>query len=111
MLSLLPALNQLGSKAVLLKGGHLQQGSECIDLLFNEGQLHQFTSPRIHTHNTHGTGCTLSSAITAELAKGATLPASVANAKEWLSGAIAASSQLNIGQGHGPVHHFYQLWQ
>lgn len=111
MLALLPLLGQLGSKAVLLKGGHLQQDAECIDLLFSEGQLYQFTSQRIYTENTHGTGCTLSSAITAELAKGATLPVSVANAKEWLSGAIAASSQLKIGQGHGPVHHFYQLWQ
>lgn len=111
----LSALLALGAQSVLLKGGHLsEQGQEaerqCHDLLLHSGALYQFTSPRIDTQNTHGTGCSLSSAIAAELAKGRDLPKAVEHAKHWLNGAIEASTQLNVGQGHGPVHHFYQLW-
>jgi hydroxymethylpyrimidine/phosphomethylpyrimidine kinase len=60
--------------------------------------------------NTHGTGCTLSSAIAAELAKGASLPGAVAAAKAYVSGAIAAADRLDVGHGHGPVHHFHAVW-
>lgn len=111
MVDMLPAFKQLGAQAVLLKGGHLEQSSVCHDLLSENDRVHRFSSPRIVTQNTHGTGCTLSSAITAELAKGESLPTAVANAKHWLSGAISASSDLKVGKGHGPVHHFYQRWQ
>jgi hydroxymethylpyrimidine/phosphomethylpyrimidine kinase len=64
----------------------------------------------VPTRNTHGTGCTLSSAIAALLARGRPLPQAVAEAKRWLEGALRAADGLGIGHGHGPVHHFHQLW-
>jgi len=67
----------------------------------------QLAAPRIATRNTHGTGCTLSSAIAAELAKGQTLEAAVREAKAYISAAIAAADRLQVGHGHGPVHHFH----
>jgi hydroxymethylpyrimidine/phosphomethylpyrimidine kinase len=67
-------------------------------------------APRIATRNTHGTGCTLSSAIAAGLAKGMTLPDAVEAAHGWLHRAILAADALEIGQGHGPVHHFHEVW-
>ena len=96
--------------AVLVKGGHLD-GEESVDVLIGEGgQSHRFASARIATRNTHGTGCTLSSAIAAFLAQGEDLVSAVAHAKTYLAGAIAASDALQIGSGHGPVHHFHELW-
>ncbi|MCC2108693.1 MAG: bifunctional hydroxymethylpyrimidine kinase/phosphomethylpyrimidine kinase, partial [Hyphomicrobiales bacterium] len=71
----------------------------------------RFSSPRIATRNTHGTGCTLSSAIAASLARGAPLVRAVAEAKDWLTGALAAADDLAVGRGHGPVHHFHALWR
>ena len=103
------ALLNLGSSAVLLKGGH-GGGAEAADLLLSEAGPRWFSSPRIATQNTHGTGCTLSSAIAASLAKGATLTDAVAAAKAYIQAAIAAADQLAIGSGHGPVHHFHALW-
>ncbi|MPT23083.1 MAG: bifunctional hydroxymethylpyrimidine kinase/phosphomethylpyrimidine kinase, partial [Starkeya sp.] len=70
----------------------------------------EFTAPRIVTRNTHGTGCTLSSAIAAGLAKGLGLREAVAAAKDYLTKALARSEELAIGQGHGPVHHFHAWW-
>ena len=67
--------------------------------------------PRLSTGNTHGTGCSLSSAIAAELAKEADLPDAVRRAQEWLHGAIRAADGLGIGGGHGPVHHFHEVWR
>ncbi|MBJ7551702.1 bifunctional hydroxymethylpyrimidine kinase/phosphomethylpyrimidine kinase [Marinomonas ostreistagni] len=107
---LIPALQQLPTKAVLLKGGHLESLPDSNDWLITNGDVQTFTTPRIDTQNTHGTGCTLSSAIASYLAQGADLTSAVQQAKDYLTGAIAASNQLQIGQGHGPVHHFYQ-WQ
>lgn len=93
--------------AVLAKGGHAE-GEEVVDLLFSGGRLHRFTHPRLHTYSTHGTGCTLSSAIAARLAVGEDLPRAVEGAINYLQGAMAAAFPLGKGNGHGPVDHFYQ---
>ncbi|MQQ06838.1 bifunctional hydroxymethylpyrimidine kinase/phosphomethylpyrimidine kinase [Epibacterium sp. SM1979] len=102
-------LCELGAKAVLMKGGH-GTGDVCVDRLVSKDSVVDFSAPRIVTQNTHGTGCTLSSAIAAELAKGRALPQAVGHAHSWLHAAIKAADQINIGQGHGPVHHFHAVW-
>jgi hydroxymethylpyrimidine/phosphomethylpyrimidine kinase len=102
-------LLESGAGAVLLKGGH-SQGPEAADLLMTADGGRWLAAPRIATRNTHGTGCTLSSAIAAELAKGAGLAAAVEGAKAYTHAAIAASDRLKIGSGHGPVHHFHAQW-
>lgn len=99
----------LGARAVVMKGGHAS-GATCRDWLVTaDGAVH-FDAARIETRNTHGTGCTLSSAIAAELAKGASLPDALTRAHGWLHKAIAAADQIDIGHGHGPVHHFHEVW-
>jgi hydroxymethylpyrimidine/phosphomethylpyrimidine kinase len=103
------SLRRLGAKAVLIKGGHAE-GGQAVDILIDEAGELRLEAPRIRTSNTHGTGCTLSSAIAAELAKGASLRDAVSNAKAYVTGAIAAADTLAIGQGRGPVHHFHALW-
>ncbi len=103
-------LLSLGCGAVLLKGGH-QTGAESIDLLFDGNKVDKLTSPRIDTQNTHGTGCTLSSAICAFLAHRYGLQSAVIAAKKYISGAISRADELEVGNGHGPVHHFYRIWQ
>ncbi|MEM7598773.1 MAG: bifunctional hydroxymethylpyrimidine kinase/phosphomethylpyrimidine kinase [Pseudomonadota bacterium] len=103
------ALLALGAKAVLMKGGHAD-GETCTDLLVQQGRSDTFSAPRIATQNTHGTGCSYSSAIAALLAKGTTLQDAVGQAHDWLHGAITRADELNVGHGHGPVHHFYQMW-
>lgn len=108
MQSTLSELCLLGPEWMLLKGGHLD-GPDSVDLLQGQGQSHVFQSPRILTRNTHGTGCSLSSAIAA-LLPGRSVPAAVGLAKEYLNGALAAADQLQIGLGQGPVHHFHALW-
>jgi hydroxymethylpyrimidine/phosphomethylpyrimidine kinase len=97
----------LGCGAVLIKGGH-GQGSESIDYLIRKGGVIALPAPRIATKNTHGTGCSLSSAIAAGLAKGDDLETAVRTAKNWLSGAIAAADRLVVGRGRGPIHHFHR---
>lgn len=105
------ALRALGPQAVLMKGGH-GRGAVCIDLLIDgDASPLRLEAPRIATRNTHGTGCTLSAAIAAELAKGAGLRAAVTTAHGYLQGAIAAADRLDIGSGHGPVHHFHEVWE
>jgi hydroxymethylpyrimidine/phosphomethylpyrimidine kinase len=100
----------MGCRAVLIKGGH-GEGAESVDYLFNQnGSVVALAAPRIATQNTHGTGCSLSSAIAAELAKGAELEAAVRNAKQWVSAAIAAADRLDVGHGHGPIHHFHRFY-
>lgn len=94
---------------VLLKGGHLT-GDASTDILFDGSQMIELPAPRIATRNTHGTGCTLSAAIAALLAQGRTVPEAVSEAKAFLTNAIAAADQLNVGSGHGPVHHFHAQW-
>lgn len=104
------ALLDLGARAVLMKGGHAA-GPICTDLLITRDGVLALTAPRIATGNTHGTGCSLSSAIAAELAKGQSLPLALHRAHGWLQGAIAAADRLGIGRGHGPVHHFHEVWR
>ena len=99
----------LKGPAVLAKGGHAA-GEEVVDLLLSGGDLHRFTHPRLHTSSTHGTGCTLSSAIAARLAAGEGLPRAVEGAISYLHGALAAAYPVGSGNGHGPVDHFY-LWR
>jgi hydroxymethylpyrimidine/phosphomethylpyrimidine kinase len=104
------ALRRLGAKAVLIKGGHAQ-GDQAIDILVDdEGEL-RLEAARVKTRNTHGTGCTLSSAVAAELAKGASLREAAARAKAYVSAAVAAADQIEIGRGRGPVHHFHRWWK
>jgi len=104
------ALLALGPAAVLMKGGHAD-GPVCQDYLITSCATAVFEAPRIVTENTHGTGCSLSSAIAAGLAKSMPLEAAVGTAHRWLHGAIKAADELDIGQGHGPVHHFYDIWR
>jgi len=99
----------LGAKAVLIKGGHAT-GPEAIDLLVSPNGVARLVAERVPTDNTHGTGCTLSSAIAAGLAKGQRLGEAVSDAKLYLTEAIRASGDLTIGAGHGPVHHFHAWW-
>lgn len=102
-------LRSLGPSYVLIKGGHLG-GGESPDVLASKEGLIWFDGKRIATADTHGTGCTLSSAIAAELAKGALPGEAVEVAKRYLTGAIAAAKTLSVGSGHGPVQHFHALW-
>lgn len=104
------ALLALGPRAVVMKGGHAQ-GPTCTDLLVTEDAAFRIETPRIATRNTHGTGCSLSAAIAAELAKGAPLRVAVERAQAWLHGAIRAADNLRVGAGHGPVHHFHAVWR
>ncbi len=98
-------LLQMGVKAVLLKGGHLA-GDEVVDVLLQAGTAPQrLASPRIASHNVHGTGCTLSSAIAAHLALGHPLAEAVALARRFILGAIAEGAHVTIGHGHGPLNH------
>jgi hydroxymethylpyrimidine/phosphomethylpyrimidine kinase len=78
-----------------------------VDYLVGKDSVVRLAAPRIATKNTHGTGCSLSSAIAAELAKGETLEAAVRHAKAYISAAIAKADQLGVGHGHGPIHHFH----
>jgi hydroxymethylpyrimidine/phosphomethylpyrimidine kinase len=98
----------MGCRMVLIKGGH-GQGAESIDYLVGGDGVIALAAPRIATNNTHGTGCSLSSAIAAGLAKGEELEPAVRHAKTWISAAIAAADRLDVGRGHGPIHHFHQF--
>lgn len=98
-----------GPDAVVIKGGH-GHGRESVDLLVSRDGVQRFSAPRIATRNTHGTGCTLSAAIAAGLAKGLALPDSVAMAKSYLTAALEKADTLSIGHGSGPVHHFHAIW-
>lgn len=109
MRAALPDLLALGSDWVLLKGGHLGDSDESVDLLCGAGGTTAFSAPRISTRNDHGTGCTLSSAIAALLPRYPVIEA-VRHAKAYLQAALAASDRLDVGRGHGPLHHFHALW-
>lgn len=105
-------LGRLGCRSVFLKGGHLV-GDICVDMLFDSrtGMLLEFESERFDTVNSHGTGCTVSSAIAAFLARGADLPEAVKRAKKYVSLSLKAGAGVTVGRGHGPVHHFHAWWQ
>ena len=100
----------LGARNVLIKGGH-GSGDQSLDLLIGQGEVVRLSARRIATSNLHGTGCTLSSAIAAGLAKGLDLRAAAQDAKEYVTAAIAAADKLKIGHGHGPLHHFHATWR
>ena len=102
-------LRDLGAKAVLVKGGHLD--GEAVDVMLDDRGEERLEAPRVMTENTHGTGCTLSSAIAAELAKGDTLEKAVKHAKLYVTAAIIAADEIEVGRGRGPVHHFHALWE
>lgn len=105
------ALLKLGAEAVLMKGGHAD-GNICTDLLISDKfPTLALTAPRIDTQNTHGTGCTLSSAIAAGLGKGLSLEHALREAHTYLQAAIRSANTLQVGSGHGPVHHFHALWE
>lgn len=128
------ALRALGPVWVLMKGGH-SSGASCIDRLLGPGVgepggapapapgsstawggltgrsgRHDYTAPRVETPNTHGTGCSMSSAIAAGLAQGVSVPVAVQRAHRWLQRAIQSADLLGVGGGHGPVHHFHEWW-
>lgn len=100
-------IQAMGCKAVIVKGGHA--AGRAIDVLFDGTDIYHFDTARINTKNTHGTGCTFSSAIAAQLAKGMRLPDAVKKAKAYVTMAIEHS--LDIGKGCGPTNHFYQIYQ
>jgi hydroxymethylpyrimidine/phosphomethylpyrimidine kinase len=102
-------LLELGPRAVLIKGGHAS-GAEAIDLLVSRDAVARLSAERVATKNTHGTGCTLSSAIAAGLAKGQRLGEAVSDAKQYVTEAIGCADELAVGHGHGPVHHFHAWW-
>ena len=103
-------IRSLGAHAVLVKGGH-GDGPEAVDVLADADGTREYRAPRVRTRNTHGTGCTLSSAIAARLAQGAPLREAVAEAKRYLTGALRAADSLRVGHGAGPVHHFHSWWE
>jgi hydroxymethylpyrimidine/phosphomethylpyrimidine kinase len=102
-------LHGLGFAAVLVKGGH-RDAATCDDLLYDGRDLQVFSMTRVATRNTHGTGCTLSSAIAACLAKGMDLPGAIGAAKHYLQHALEHADTLNVGNGNGPLNHFHRLW-
>ena len=99
----------MGAQAVLIKGGHAPW-PEAVDLLVTPSAAARLTAEKVETENTHGTGCTLSAAIAAGLAKGHRLAEAVADAKSYVTQAIAAADELEIGKGNGPTHHFHAWW-
>lgn len=105
-------LAQFGGKSILIKGGHLEnrQSTDWLYLV-GEDRLVVFKGDFIRTRNNHGTGCTLSSAIAAHLAKGLKIEAAVRAAKVYIGKAIRAGAGYKLGAGHGPVHHFFNLWR
>ncbi|MFO1388277.1 bifunctional hydroxymethylpyrimidine kinase/phosphomethylpyrimidine kinase [Cellvibrio sp.] len=103
------SLLAMGAQAVLVKGGH-GSGYDATDLLLTSTGVELFSAQRIDTKNTHGTGCTLASAIAAGLAKNLSSRDAVAQAKDYLHNALLHSNELTIGQGSGPVHHFYKFY-
>lgn len=103
-------LQALGPRAVLLKGGHLR-GEASPDVFFDGTDLVEVPAKRLAARNTHGTGCTLSSAIAALLAKGEDRLAACRAAKAYVTAAIAAADRLSVGHGRGPLHHFHALWE
>ncbi|UCC21096.1 MAG: bifunctional hydroxymethylpyrimidine kinase/phosphomethylpyrimidine kinase [Promethearchaeota archaeon] len=96
---------EMGAKNIVVKGGHLQDTNESIDILYDGKKFIEFRSPRIKTKNTHGTGCTFASAIAAEIAKGNSIKNAVHIAKAYLTDAIQRADDLHIGKGHGPTDH------
>ena len=111
MLAAAEELAGLGCRNVLVKGGHLEGEDSDDCLCLGDGKrIVRFPGARLATRNNHGTGCTLSSAIAAFIAKGNDVEAAVRHAKEYITGAIRAGAAYRLGHGHGPVHHFWKYW-
>ncbi|MDJ0513894.1 MAG: bifunctional hydroxymethylpyrimidine kinase/phosphomethylpyrimidine kinase [Methyloceanibacter sp.] len=102
-------LRALGAEAVLLTGGE-SMAETALDVFADANGVQRVEAPRHATNNTHGTGCTLSSAIAAELARGEAVERAVRLAKIYVTAAIIAADEINVGQGGGPLHHFHALW-
>lgn len=107
MKDMIAALRDIGSRSILLKGGHLEKDEYSTDLLILEDDVIRMSTPRIATRNTHGTGCTLSAATASFLAQGYPLQEAVQHAKSYITKAISHADELEIGSGHGPVNHFF----
>jgi hydroxymethylpyrimidine/phosphomethylpyrimidine kinase len=103
-------LHELGAKSLVLKGGHAE-GERSDDIFYDGKEFTTFFGERVATKNTHGTGCTFSAAIAAGLAHGMSLLGAVAAAKRYIGGAIRNADALQVGHGHGPVHHFFAQWE
>ena len=99
-----------GARAALVTGGHLSDGDASVDVLCDGSEIHEFSVSRIASNNTHGSGCTLSSAIAVLLATGCTLPQACRDAQRFVARAIAGGADLRVGEGAGPVHQFSALW-
>jgi hydroxymethylpyrimidine/phosphomethylpyrimidine kinase len=99
-----------GERWVLLKGGHLPAG-DATDILFDGDRMIELAGERVDTRNTHGTGCTLSAALAALLPRSPDVPTAARAAKDYLTAALRAADSLDVGEGHGPVHHFHALWR
>jgi hydroxymethylpyrimidine/phosphomethylpyrimidine kinase len=104
------ALHAAGAANVLLTGGHIDDGPECVDLLFDGDHFHEMHVPRMRADRLHGTGCTLSSAIAALLASGRSLPDACADAQRFVASAIVEREALDVGHGARPVHQLASLW-
>jgi hydroxymethylpyrimidine/phosphomethylpyrimidine kinase len=104
------ALKEMGAQRVLIKGGHRDDDPEAVDLLLDVDAEALMKAPRVNTVNTHGTGCTLSSALAALRPQRDSWIEAAFDAKSWLTAALVAADSLEIGHGHGPVHHFHQIW-
>ncbi|WP_129667368.1 bifunctional hydroxymethylpyrimidine kinase/phosphomethylpyrimidine kinase [Phytoactinopolyspora endophytica] len=102
-------LRERGTAAAVVKGGH-GSGPDAVDVLVDVDGVHELRAPRVATKNTHGTGCTFSSAIAVGLAQGKPLLDAVTDAKRYLTDALRAADTLSVGSGYGPVHHFHALW-
>ena len=105
-------LSLIGGRSILIKGGHMAE-SKSTDLLYlaEEDRFCRLEADRIDSQNNHGTGCTLSSAIAAHMARGSDIEAAVNSAKTYIQNAIQAGASYEIGHGHGPVHHFFEFWE
>ena len=103
-------LLEMGPRSVLLKGGH-GRGQQSVDILVTDRGVDRLAARRVSTKNTHGTGCTLSAAIAAFIGRGFSVEEAVASAKTYISEALAHADALQVGSGHGPVHHFHALWR
>ena len=104
-------IHQRWGVRALVKGGHLNSKEEALDVFVGPDGEITLSGPRIDTVNTHGTGCTLSSALTALRPSHPDWPATIRDAKNWLSGTLQAADTLDVGHGHGPVHHFHEIWR
>lgn len=105
-------LSMIGGRSILIKGGHMAE-SKSTDLLYltEEDRFCSLEAARIDSQNNHGTGCTLSSAIAAHMARGSDIEEAVNKAKTFIHNAIRAGAAYKIGHGHGPVHHFFEFWE